>query len=236
MPPKLPDGFQDRRTKARLTTGRPASSAMVAGARAAQEVGGTRRLSGDRAGDGDRHETRRAARSGMERHRLGQSHGGGIEVARRDKEGIGIKSAKSGNVRRFSIPASVLEVMRWHQKEQNEQRKMYGSDYASLNLARPDGQHYKVILNISIRYSGLFTSGISSRYPNALMCDDPHPARPARLRRNCGLERRPAREIRQFAPCKPLRLRCGGQPCGGSTVRMHPESRREMACRRCESR
>jgi integrase len=58
--------------------------------------------------------------------------------------GLRIKSTKSGLTRRFSIPASVLEVLRQHRQDQNEQRALYGSDYANLNLifARPDGQHY----------------------------------------------------------------------------------------------
>jgi integrase len=60
------------------------------------------------------------------------------------KAGLRIKGTKSGLSRRFAIPRSVLEVLRQHREDQNEQRRLYGSDYASLNLvfARPDGYHY----------------------------------------------------------------------------------------------
>jgi integrase len=60
------------------------------------------------------------------------------------KQGLRIKSTKSGETRRFIIPAEVLEILRDHQHEQNRHREMYAIDYADLGLifARPDGQHY----------------------------------------------------------------------------------------------
>ena len=60
------------------------------------------------------------------------------------KAGLRIKSTKSGETRRFSIPAEVLEVLREHQREQARDRQLYGADYAPLNLifARPDGYYY----------------------------------------------------------------------------------------------
>jgi integrase len=60
------------------------------------------------------------------------------------KTGLRIKSTKSGETRRFAIPAKVLEVLREHKREQDEHRAIFGPDYANLNLvfARPDGRHY----------------------------------------------------------------------------------------------
>jgi len=72
---------------------------------------------------------------------------GVVEVSKsleETRQGLRIKSTKSGLTRRFSIPASVLKVLRQHRQEQNEQRALYGLGYANLNLvfARPDGQPY----------------------------------------------------------------------------------------------
>jgi integrase len=60
------------------------------------------------------------------------------------KEGLRIKGTKSDQPRRFSIPSDVLEALRDHQRHQEEDRKLYGIDYANLNLifARPDGHYY----------------------------------------------------------------------------------------------
>jgi integrase len=60
------------------------------------------------------------------------------------KAGLRIKGTKSGETRRISIPADVLEVLREHKREQDRDREMYGADYANLNLifARPDGYYY----------------------------------------------------------------------------------------------
>jgi integrase len=60
------------------------------------------------------------------------------------KHGLRIKSTKSGETRRFSIPADVVEVLREHKREQDRQRELYGSGYANLNLVfcRPDGHYY----------------------------------------------------------------------------------------------
>jgi integrase len=70
-----------------------------------------------------------------------------VEVSKSLEEtraGLRVKSTKSGHARRFAIPASVLEVLRQHRQEQDQQRSLYGSDYANLNLVfgRPDGHHY----------------------------------------------------------------------------------------------
>jgi integrase len=60
------------------------------------------------------------------------------------QQGLRIKSTKSGHTRRFAIPASVIDVLREHKREQDQQRALYGTDYANLNLifARPDGNYY----------------------------------------------------------------------------------------------
>jgi integrase len=60
------------------------------------------------------------------------------------KEGLRIKGTKSDQPRRFSIPSDVLDVLRDHQRHQEDDRRLYGADYANLNLifARPDGQYY----------------------------------------------------------------------------------------------
>jgi integrase len=60
------------------------------------------------------------------------------------KQGLRIKSTKSGEIRRFPIPADVLEVLRDHEREQNRHRELYGPDYSNRNLifARPDGEYY----------------------------------------------------------------------------------------------
>jgi integrase len=60
------------------------------------------------------------------------------------KAGLRVKSTKSGHARRFAVPAEVLDVLREHQRAQEEDRQLYGPDYARLNLifARPDGQFY----------------------------------------------------------------------------------------------
>jgi integrase len=60
------------------------------------------------------------------------------------KHGLRIKTTKSGETRRFSVPADVLDMLREHKQEQQRQREMYGSDYVNLNLVfcRPDGYFY----------------------------------------------------------------------------------------------
>ena len=60
------------------------------------------------------------------------------------KAGLRVKGTKSGETRRFAIPAEVLDVLREHKREQERDRQLYGADYAPLNLifARPDGYHY----------------------------------------------------------------------------------------------
>jgi integrase len=60
------------------------------------------------------------------------------------QHGLRIKSTKSGHPRRFAIPASVIDVLREHKREQDQHRALYGPDYANRNLifARPDGNYY----------------------------------------------------------------------------------------------
>jgi integrase len=60
------------------------------------------------------------------------------------KQGLRVKSTKSGESRRFFIPANVLDVLREHQRDQQRDREKYGADYANLDLifARPDGHYY----------------------------------------------------------------------------------------------
>jgi integrase len=61
------------------------------------------------------------------------------------EHGLRVKSTKSGKSRRFHIDRDVLDVLRDHQREQDERRALYGADYHSdLNLifARPDGYFY----------------------------------------------------------------------------------------------
>jgi integrase len=60
------------------------------------------------------------------------------------KTGLRVKSTKSGETRRFTIPQDVLEILREHHLEQLRHKALYGADYASRNLifARPDGEYY----------------------------------------------------------------------------------------------
>jgi integrase len=61
------------------------------------------------------------------------------------KTGLRIKSTKSGRPRRIPLDPGVLEALRDHQREQEEQHALYGADYRSdLNLVfcRPDGYYY----------------------------------------------------------------------------------------------
>lgn len=57
--------------------------------------------------------------------------------------GIRVKSTKSGEARRFSIPSDVLEVLRDYKHDQDHQRELYGNTYAKLDLifCRPDGAY-----------------------------------------------------------------------------------------------
>jgi integrase len=60
-------------------------------------------------------------------------------------EGLNPKSTKSGKPRRIEVDPYVLDVLRDHQREQEEHRALYGPNYrADLNLvfARPDGYYY----------------------------------------------------------------------------------------------
>jgi integrase len=70
-----------------------------------------------------------------------------LEVSKSLEEtdaGLRIKGTKSGETRRFTIPADVLEILREHHLEQFGHRELYGADYAGRNLifAKPDGEYY----------------------------------------------------------------------------------------------
>ena len=61
------------------------------------------------------------------------------------EEGLYVKSTKGGKPRPIDVDSYVLDVLRDHQREQEEHRALYGGDYRSdLNLvfARPDGYYY----------------------------------------------------------------------------------------------
>jgi integrase len=60
------------------------------------------------------------------------------------KKGLRVKSTKSGESRRISIPAHVLDVLREHKRNQDEHRAIFGPGHHDLNLifARPDGYYY----------------------------------------------------------------------------------------------
>ena len=61
------------------------------------------------------------------------------------EEGLYVKSTKGGKPRPIDVDSYVLDVLRDHQREQEEHRGLYGDDYRSdLNLvfARPDGYYY----------------------------------------------------------------------------------------------
>jgi integrase len=75
------------------------------------------------------------------------------------KQGLRIKSTKSGETRRFAIPVEVLEVLREHKRDQDHERQMYGADYTNLGLmfARPDGR-YLTPSNFGKRMSKLMRS------------------------------------------------------------------------------
>ena len=55
-----------------------------------------------------------------------------------------VKGTKSGETRRFSIPAEVLEALKEHKRQQDEDRQLYGDDYANRGLMsrRPNGDYY----------------------------------------------------------------------------------------------
>ena len=62
------------------------------------------------------------------------------------KEGLRIKAPKNGKVRAFPLPAVAVEDMRTHRANQEQHRKLFGSDYrADLDLifAAPDGDYLK---------------------------------------------------------------------------------------------
>jgi integrase len=60
------------------------------------------------------------------------------------KQGLRIKSTKSGEPRHFSVPRSALQVLAHHREQQDSDRKMFGPDYQEHGLifCRPDGAHY----------------------------------------------------------------------------------------------
>jgi integrase len=74
-------------------------------------------------------------------------------------QGLRVKGTKSGETRRFAIPAEVLDVLREHKRTQDQERQMYGADYANLGLifAQPGGQ-YLTPSNFGQRMSKLMRS------------------------------------------------------------------------------
>jgi integrase len=72
---------------------------------------------------------------------------GTLEVSKslgEGKKGLYVKSTKSGETRRFSLPDEILEVLREHQRHQQEDRVLHGPAYAAHNLIFPrhDGEYY----------------------------------------------------------------------------------------------
>jgi len=60
------------------------------------------------------------------------------------KAGLRIKSTKSEEPRRFSVPEWALEVLRAHRQEQDRDRQLFGTDYDDHNLVfcQPTGAYY----------------------------------------------------------------------------------------------
>jgi integrase len=68
-----------------------------------------------------------------------------LSELKRPTKHLRLKSTKNGKSRRIEVDSSVLDVLRDHQREQEEHRALYGPDYRSdLNLVfcRPDGYYY----------------------------------------------------------------------------------------------
>lgn len=62
------------------------------------------------------------------------------------KQGVRVKTPKSGRARKFPLPASALDALREHRSTQERHRQLYGSDYqADLDLifASPEGDFLK---------------------------------------------------------------------------------------------
>jgi len=60
------------------------------------------------------------------------------------KAGLRVKSTKSEEPRRFSVPDWALEVLRAHRQEQQRDRELFGPDYEDHNLVfcQPSGAYY----------------------------------------------------------------------------------------------
>jgi integrase len=60
------------------------------------------------------------------------------------KAGLRIKTTKSEEARRFSVPEWALEVLRAHWQEQQHDRQLFGKDYDDHNLifCQPGGTYY----------------------------------------------------------------------------------------------
>jgi integrase len=69
---------------------------------------------------------------------------GNFEVAGTTKKGLPIKTTKSEEARRFSVPEWALEVLRAHRQEQQRDRQMFGKHYDDHNLffCQPGGAYY----------------------------------------------------------------------------------------------
>ena len=60
------------------------------------------------------------------------------------KQGLRVKTTKSGESRRCSVPAAALDALRDHQALQEKDRELFGADYQENDLVfcRPDGGYY----------------------------------------------------------------------------------------------
>jgi len=60
------------------------------------------------------------------------------------KAGLRVKSTKSGESRKFSIPEFAIEVLKAHREEQDRDRAMFGADYQDHGLVfcQPNGDYY----------------------------------------------------------------------------------------------
>jgi integrase len=60
------------------------------------------------------------------------------------KGGLRVKSTKSDKPRRFAVPATVLEALKEHRQQQEQDKKLFGRDYEDNGLVscRADGRYY----------------------------------------------------------------------------------------------
>jgi integrase len=74
------------------------------------------------------------------------------------RRGVRIKSTKSGKPRSFRVPKQALDSLEDWREQQEQDRRMYGADYATHELifCRPDGEYYKPD-KVSVRVTDLAT-------------------------------------------------------------------------------